>query len=195
MNRTGEWQKYVQHRLPTVSLPQQISPLNLLQEPYQEPWSHIACCLLCSRTTGSDTVRQAVNTILTKWPTPTAILQADNNQLLQTMNPLGLQQVRMSALINMSRSFLEDDWACPSEFKGCGRFVADSFKIFCRGHRTASSVDDVNLSKYLRWLLSEGKSSQTCQKKKTRKHKRRVLSPKKPARRVTRAMRSTLSST
>lgn len=40
-------------------------------------------------------------------------------------------------------------------FKGCGKFAADSWRIFCRGHRDLRSVDDVSLCRFLRWLVKE----------------------------------------
>lgn len=46
----------------------------------------------------------------------------------------------------------EQDWQDPAEFKGCGRFCSDSWRIFCRGHRGLRDVEDRNLQAYLRWL-------------------------------------------
>jgi hypothetical protein len=46
------------------------------------------------------------------------------------------------------------DWEDPTEFFGCGRFAADSWRIFCRGgaaRLTARDVDDPTLQRYLRW--------------------------------------------
>jgi len=53
------------------------SPLNLLQETYPDPWQHIICCVLCSRTSGSDLIRMAISAFFDALPTPTAVLQAD----------------------------------------------------------------------------------------------------------------------
>jgi hypothetical protein len=35
------------------------------------------------------------------------------------------------------QGFLGSDWQEPSEFKGCGKFVSDSWRIFCKGAREA----------------------------------------------------------
>ena len=46
------------------------------------------------------------------------------------------------------------DWEDPSEFFGCGRFAADSWRIFCRGGAAALAprdVEDATLQRYLRW--------------------------------------------
>ncbi len=46
------------------------------------------------------------------------------------------------------------DWEDPTEFFGCGRFAADSWRIFCRGgaaRLAPRDVDDPTLQRYLRW--------------------------------------------
>jgi hypothetical protein len=52
------------------------SPLNLLQESYPDPWQHIICCVLCSRTSGSELIRTAIAAFFVALPTPTAVLAA-----------------------------------------------------------------------------------------------------------------------
>jgi hypothetical protein len=53
------------------------SPLNLLQETYPDPWQHITCCVLCSRTSGSELIRTAIAGFFEALPTPTAVLAAE----------------------------------------------------------------------------------------------------------------------
>ena len=51
-------------------------------------------------------------------------------------------------------------WEDPQEFKGCGEFTSDSWRIFCRGHRSLHGIEDPTLQRYLRWLtkgIVEGK--------------------------------------
>ena len=97
-------------------------------------------------------MRAAIMDVLSRWPTPSAVLNAQEGELIEAINPLGLQLNRIKALRCMSRDFLEEDWELPSEFFGCGKFVTDSWRIFCRGHRSSSDIDDVNLRRYLQWL-------------------------------------------
>lgn len=52
----------------------------------------------------------------------------------------------------LTRSLLLQGWEDPAEFKGCGKFVSDSWRIFCRGHRSVRDVDDATLQRYVRWL-------------------------------------------
>ena len=43
-------------------------------------------------------------------------------------------------------------WEDPSQFHGCGKFAADSWRIFCRSQTCAKGVEDATLKRYLRWL-------------------------------------------
>ena len=47
------------------------------------------------------------------------------------------------------------DWKDPREFYGCGKFVSDSWRIFCRGERSTQGVEDINLLDFL-WSLNTG---------------------------------------
>lgn len=163
----GGWRAYVAHRLPSVSL--QRSPLDLVQEAYSDPWAHLAACLMCARTTGGAVVRLAIADVLAAYPSPSAVLDAPQAALREALHPLGLQDQRCQALACMSRDFLGRAWQDPSEFKGVGKFCADSWRIFCRGYRDLHSVDDKSLCRYLRWLTKgelEDKSKRTAPAKK-----------------------------
>lgn len=65
------------HQLCVCLLCRSRSPLNLLQESYPDPWQHITCCVLCSRTSGSELIRTAIAAFFAALPTPTAVLAAE----------------------------------------------------------------------------------------------------------------------
>jgi hypothetical protein len=50
--------------------------LHLGQERYADPWQHITCCVLCSRTSGGSTIHNAIAEFFANLPTPTAVLAA-----------------------------------------------------------------------------------------------------------------------
>ncbi|KAF8072716.1 Mbd4 [Scenedesmus sp. PABB004] len=143
------WQAYCCARLELRSIPQ--SPLSLLQERYADPWQHIVCCVLCARTSGSALIRASVAAFFDALPTPSAVLAAPDAAVMSLLQPLGLQATRLAAVRAVSRDFLATAWAEPSEFRGCGKFVADSWRIFCRGARDARGVEDAKLRQYLAW--------------------------------------------
>lgn len=73
--------------------------------------------------------------------------------MLEVLRPLGLQATRLAGVRGLASDFLAADWSDPSDFKHCGRFVRDSWRIFCRGQRSLQGVEDRNLLRYLRWLM------------------------------------------
>mmetsp|Transcript_23757 Transcript_23757/g.56630 ORF Transcript_23757/g.56630 Transcript_23757/m.56630 type:complete len:206 (+) Transcript_23757:588-1205(+) len=131
------------------------SPLRLIQECFPDPWEHILCCICCCRTTGSSVVRSVIGDLLSYWKTPSDIINAGDAELQQVLFPLGLQEMRAKSLKRMSTSFLLDAWDDPIQFYGCGKFISDSWRIFCRGDRSMKNVQDKNLRRYLSWLLQE----------------------------------------
>ncbi|CBN78453.1 conserved unknown protein [Ectocarpus siliculosus] len=109
------------------------SPLNLLQEHYAKDAYHLlSCCILCSRTSGGDTVKDAVKAFFEACPTPTSVLAADLGDLRKTLLPLGLN--RELIIKRFAEGFLASAWHDPSELHGCGRFASDSWQIFCLGN-------------------------------------------------------------
>lgn len=61
------------------------SPLNLLQESYPDPYQHIVCCVLCSRTSGSGVISAAVAAFFDALPTPSAVLEAPGKSVSQSV--------------------------------------------------------------------------------------------------------------
>ncbi len=121
------------------------SPLNLVQERYNDPWQHIVCCLLCrcisclqvqicfcwanyristilwvryhhpltnlsllcSRTSGSEGVRCTISFFLYHCQCASYILVADDEELQDLIEPLGLQETRIRAVKQMTLAFFE----------------------------------------------------------------------------------------
>mmetsp|Transcript_31193 Transcript_31193/g.80080 ORF Transcript_31193/g.80080 Transcript_31193/m.80080 type:complete len:282 (-) Transcript_31193:32-877(-) len=145
----GTWFEYCRARLSFRAVAP--SPFALIQERYVDPWQHLVCCLCCCRTSGSEVVATAIEDLLAAFPTPSAVVGADEALLKAALRPVGLQDSRCKALQRMSRDFLLRAWEDPSEFYGCGKFVSDSWSVFCVGNACAKAVEDVNLKRYLHW--------------------------------------------
>lgn len=160
------WEGYCKRRMPVRTIPR--SPIGLLQENYSDPWQHLLCCLLCSRTSGSATIAACVALVIDEYSSPTMLLKAtdahwENGKggecpFCDLIHPLGLQAQRCKAVRKMTIGFLGDDWENPSQLYGVGKFSADSLAIFCWGMKDLRGVEDVNLKRYLRWALGESHS-------------------------------------
>ncbi|KAK9811939.1 hypothetical protein WJX73_001110 [Symbiochloris irregularis] len=160
-----KWSTYCKHRMAFKSNKQ--SPFQLVQEQYSDPWQHLACCLMCSRTTGGAVIRQTIEDFLREYTRPTDLLCADAQGVMAQLNALGLQDVRWKALSRMSHDFLAKAWSDPSEFWGCGPFARDSWQIFCCGRTSAKGVTDVALLRYLHWLNTGATAERKPAKKRT----------------------------
>jgi hypothetical protein len=86
-----------------------------------------------SRTSGGDLIRGTIDRFFELLPNPSAVLDAPDDVITDLIHPLGLQPVRLKAVRGIARDFLATEWEDPTAFYGCGKFVADSYRIFCRG--------------------------------------------------------------
>jgi hypothetical protein len=108
-------------------------PVSTRPPPTPNPSSTPAPPPTRSRTSGGDIIRGTIDRFFHLLPTPSAVLDAPDELITDLIHPLGLQPVRLRAVRSISRDFLATDWEDPTAFYGCGKFVADSYRIFCRG--------------------------------------------------------------
>lgn len=131
VSSVSSWYNYYRHRCSTWSKPPQISHLALIQEQYaHDPYQLLSACILCSRTSGSCTIRTVVRCFLQKYPTPTDVIEADINVMANELHSLGLNRER-----TMKR-FASDfvlPWEDVKELHGCGAFASSSHDVFCKG--------------------------------------------------------------
>jgi hypothetical protein len=76
---------------PAVAVSCSCSPVNLLQESYPDPWQHIVCCVLCSRTSGSELIRTSIAAFFEALPTPSAVLAAEGEVHVTHINAEAVQ--------------------------------------------------------------------------------------------------------
>ena len=93
-------------------------------------------CSLCDITHGLFTRRRAWTACAEELPVEFVAFHrndAPDDAITSIIHPLGLQPNRLRAVRSISRDFLATEWADPTAFYGCGKFVADSWRIFCQG--------------------------------------------------------------
>lgn len=74
------------------------SPYTLLQEQlWQDPWKIFVCCIFCNLTKRL-TAEPYFWEVLKRWPTPEKLADADYDELVKLIQPLGLSQRRAKAL-------------------------------------------------------------------------------------------------
>ncbi len=128
---TISWYEYYRHRCSWMTTSGPKSKLDLIQEDYSnDPYKLLSACILCSRTSGSQTVRNVVKVFFGKYPTPSDVLFGDTATMEKELKPLGLNRER--TMKKFAQGFLKR-WTHVHELHGCGAFASSSFDVFCRG--------------------------------------------------------------
>ncbi len=120
----------------------------LLQEIYQDdPWKMMVCCILLNLTKRQqvDIIREE---LFEKYPTEYEMMEADEEELSQLLQPLGLYRRRAKTLIKFSWMWV-NGFNDVKELYGVGQYASDSWEIFQNDNRNISPNDKV-LQEYLR---------------------------------------------
>lgn len=134
-------------RAPTI-----VSPFNLFQERFRrDPWRLLVCVQLLNQTSGRQ-LEDVVGPLFERWPTEHLMSTADPDEVARAIRTLGLQNRRARTLVALSKAVADDVWATVDELPGCGKYAADSYKIFVRGELPGvDDVEDKELKRYIRW--------------------------------------------
>jgi endonuclease III len=126
------------------------SPYNLLQEIYiQDPWKILVCCIFLNQTTRKQ-VDKIRDHFFQKWQSPEDLSQANLEEVIDMIRPLGFYNRRAKTLVEMSRQWVENDWKAPTELKGVGKYANDSWTIFVEGKLVENPSDHI-LNDYVQW--------------------------------------------
>lgn len=130
------------------------SPLNLLQEIYNEhPWRVLICCIMlnCTSRKQVDRVRDRFFEL---YPDPESAISADPEEMAEVIAHLGFKNRRTRTIQRFSRDWLESKWTEPKELYGIGKYAQDSWEIFQKGNLNVDPDDGV-LNKYLAWAKTQ----------------------------------------
>eukprot|EP00668_Euglena_longa_P040591 GGOE01053444.1.p1 GENE.GGOE01053444.1~~GGOE01053444.1.p1 ORF type:complete len:348 (+),score=96.29 GGOE01053444.1:52-1044(+) len=150
---TADWEAYVLSRL---SKPPPPSPLDLLQEYYaHDTWQLLVACALMSRVASWSIKHGCISSFFEKCPTPSAAITTDSAILERILHPLGLLDVRLRTVMELSQKFLALPMFCidlgAAKVWGCGAFTVDSYRIFCRDEGGQVEPSDSTLQSFVRW--------------------------------------------
>ena len=129
-----------------------MSPYGLLQEQLnRDPWKIFVCCIFCNLTKRF-TAEPFFWEVLKRWPTPDDLSNADFDELLNLIKPLGLSRRRANALKRMSYEYIHNDWKDkPSSLYGIGKYAEDAYYLFCTDKWRDLSPKDGALVNYYSW--------------------------------------------
>ena len=106
----------------------------LLQEIYQsDGWKMLTCCMLLNLTNRRqvDVIRDE---LFKRYPTPKDMMNADESELAQLLQPLGLYNRRAKSLKKMSEGYVKG-FKSVGELYGIGQYAMDSWEIFQNNNR------------------------------------------------------------
>ena len=120
----------------------------LLQEIYRDdPWKMLVCCILLNLTkrTQVDGIRHE---LFNRYPTPEKMSKANQEELSELLQPLGLYNRRANTLVRFSEDWI-NGFTDVKDLYGIGQYAKDSWEIFQNNNMNVNPTDKV-LQEYLR---------------------------------------------
>ena len=119
----------------------------MVQQQITNSWEHMVGVIMLNQT-GRKPVKLTLPEFLYWFPTPYALLQADEDFVKTILAPLGMLNVRYNRLIRMSRDYLTWDGDDATMLYGIGKYGSDSYEIFFKNNYSVEPTDK-ELKRYL----------------------------------------------
>jgi endonuclease III len=140
----------------------QISPYNTRQEEYREdPWKMLMVCFMLNQTSHKQ-VDQVRHEFFDRFPTPEALVAADESEIASMIKSLGFYNRRAKSWKEFSKQWIEavEEYGTSvplsvlEDMRGVGRYAMDSWKVF-QLFQYDTEVDDHVLNWYVDWARQE----------------------------------------
>jgi len=119
----------------------------MVQQQINNSWEHMVGVIMLNQT-GRKPVKMTLPEFLYWFPTPHALLQADEDFVKTILAPLGMLNVRYKRLIRMSEDYLTWDGEDATMLYGIGKYGRDSYEIFFKQNYSVEPTDK-ELKRYL----------------------------------------------
>jgi endonuclease III len=121
------------------------------KDEYCRSWQHMVAVIMLNQT-GRKPVKTVLPVFLDRWPTPARFLKySTDEQVRDVIWPLGLVNVRLKRIRQMTWDFLTWDGKDATLLYGIGKYGSDSYEIFFKQNYTVEPTDK-ELCRYLRDL-------------------------------------------
>ena len=120
----------------------------MVQQQISNSWEHMVGVIMLNQT-GRKPVKTTLPEFLYWFPTPHALLNADEEFVKSIIKPLGMVNVRYTRLIKMSQDYLTWDGNDATMLYGIGKYGSDSYEIFYKNNYSVSPTDK-ELIRYLK---------------------------------------------
>ena len=119
----------------------------MVQQQISNSWEHMVGVIMLNQTSRKP-VKTALPEFLYWFPTPHALLQADEDFVKSILEPLGMKNIRYQRLVRMSQDYLTWDGEDATVLYGIGKYGSDSYEIFFK-HNYSVTPTDKELKRYL----------------------------------------------
>ena len=119
----------------------------MVQQQINNAWEHMVGVIMLNQT-GRKPVKLTLPEFLYWFPTPYALLQADEDFVKTILAPLGMMNVRYERLVRMTKDYLTWDGEDATMLYGIGKYGSDSYEIFFKQNYSVEPTDK-ELKRYL----------------------------------------------
>jgi len=120
----------------------------MVQQQISNSWEHMIGVIMLNQT-GRKPVKLTLPEFLYWFPTPFALLNADEEFVKSIIKPLGMVNVRYKRLVKMSEDFLTWNGDDATMLYGIGKYGSDSYEIFFKNNYSVQPTDK-ELIRYLK---------------------------------------------
>ena len=119
----------------------------MVQQQISNSWEHMVGVIMLNQTSRKP-VKTTLPEFLYWFPTPHALIQADEGFVKSILEPLGMKNIRYQRLVRMSEDYLTWDGEDAKMLYGIGKYGSDSYEIFFKHNYTVEPTDK-ELKRYL----------------------------------------------
>jgi len=119
----------------------------MVQQQISNSWEHMVGVIMLNQT-GRKSVKTTLPEFLYWFPTPRALIAADEEFVKSIIKPLGMTNIRYNRLVGMSRDYLSWNGKDATQLYGIGKYGSDSYEIFFKQNYSVEPTDK-ELKRYL----------------------------------------------
>ena len=119
----------------------------IVQQQVKSVWQHMVG-VICLNLTNRVQVKSVLPKLFKKYPNPISFIRGSSKTQAKMLAPLGMVNVRLQRLKNMSIDFLTWDYKYAKDLHGIGKYGSDSYRIFFK-NEVPENVEDKELKRYL----------------------------------------------
>jgi len=120
----------------------------MVQQQISNSWEHMVGVIMLNQT-GRKPVKTILPEFLYWFPTPQALIAADEDFVKSIIAPLGMANVRYTRLKKMSQDYMTWNGDDATDLYGIGKYGSDSYEIFFKKNYTVEP-NDKELKRYLK---------------------------------------------